>query len=628
MSFIAFVVVVNGFIPRVLPAKNPLGSTLLSSRGWIHDDYANDDFGHILGINDENHEPSRLQSITDLRLKEVYLSKAPVDVQGCGYDPTFFVSHEDLESGYKDFDNKYGGTLNLRDRMLSTQPKMAVAAEFKRASPSKGNINLKADAVEQCTQYAKVGAAVISVLTEYVHFKGTLTDMKNVRIATQKQAEEDGVQRPAILRKDFILDKYQILEARANGADTVLLIVAILGVEQLKDLTKFCREVGMEPLVEVHTDQEMEIALDCGARVIGVNNRNLHTFQLDLDTTGRIIKIAEKRGLEWRPPSLNGGREQDVVIAALSGITSREDVEQFTQEGVSCVLVGETLMKSADPQTTINQLIGVDVGEKGRADQSLVKVCGLTSAEDAEIALQAGAHMLGVIFAEGSPRRATVENAKEIVQAVQRYGERSEPLATTLQDKLQSVAADGEWFRKAQAMLRSVTLRKPLVVGVFQNQSPSDINRIVAETGIDLVQLHGDESASFCDQVAVPCLRVLHVPLTAKGGTTDLRALIEEAQSFRGKAVALVLDSRVPGTSGGGTGATFDWDVVKDLRGVPVILAGGLTTENVVEAIDIPGVLGVDVSSGVEVKGQPGKKDSALVKDFIEATRAGEGKQL
>jgi phosphoribosylanthranilate isomerase len=211
---------------------------------------------------------------------------------------------------------------------------------------------------------------------------------------------------------------------------------------------------------------------------------------------------------------------------------------------------------------------------------------------------------------------------------VQRYGERSEPLATKLQDKLQSVPADGEWFRKAQAMLRSVTLRKPLVVGVFQNQSPSDINRIVAETGIDLVQLHGDESASFCDQVAVPCLRVLHVPLTAKGGTTDLPALIEEAQSFCGKAVALVLDSRVPGTSGGGTGATFDWDVVKDLHGVPVILAGGLTTENVVEAIDIPGVLGVDVSSGVEVKGQPGKKDGALVKDFIEATRAGEGRQL
>ena len=95
---------------------------------------------------------------------------------------------------------------------------MAVAAEFKRASPSKGNINLKADAVEQCLQYAGVGAAVISVLTEYVHFKGSLTDMKNVRIATQQSAAVNRNERPAILRKDFILDRYQVLEARSHGA--------------------------------------------------------------------------------------------------------------------------------------------------------------------------------------------------------------------------------------------------------------------------------------------------------------------------------------------------------------------------------------------------------------------------
>ncbi len=327
---LAALVVVNGLLnPLSTVTISRSGSTLFDAGGWIHDDYADGDFAHILGIDDPDHEPSRLQSITDLRLKEVALSKAPVDVQGCGFDPTFFVSQEDLESSCKEFDKKYGSTLDLGARMLNTQPRMAIAAEFKRASPSKGDINLKADAVEQCTQYAKVGAAVISVLTEYVHFKGTLTDMKNVRIATQKQAEEDGMERPAILRKDFILDKYQILEARANGADTVLLIVAILGVEQLEDLIAFCREVGMEPLVEVHTDREMEIALDCDAKVIGVNNRNLHTFQLDLDTTGRIIKIAEKRGLEWRP---NSGKKQDVAIAALSGITSREDVLHLLAE--------------------------------------------------------------------------------------------------------------------------------------------------------------------------------------------------------------------------------------------------------------------------------------------------------
>ncbi len=139
MSLTALSAVCGFMNPSRISATSPSGSFLLDSRGWIHDDYANDDFGHILGIDDPNHEPSRLQRITELRLKEVSLSKAPVDVQGCGFDPTFFVSREDLESSYKEFDKKFGSTLNLWDRILSTQPRMAFAAEFKRASPSKGN---------------------------------------------------------------------------------------------------------------------------------------------------------------------------------------------------------------------------------------------------------------------------------------------------------------------------------------------------------------------------------------------------------------------------------------------------------------------------------------------------------
>ena len=623
---LAFMPVVTGFFSWSVASKTPrLDSLLAVPPSWLHGaEYPDDDYSHVLGIDNPKHEPSRLQSITELRLKEVELSKAPVDVQGCGFDPSFFISSEDLEDMVGDFDKKYGKTLNLWDRIMCTQPRMAVAAEFKRASPSKGDINLKASAVDQCSQYAKVGAAVISVLTEYVHFKGTLTDMKEVRIATQAQAEQDGVERPAILRKDFILDKYQILEARANGADTVLLIVAILGIEQLKDLIDFCRSLGIEPLVEVHTDREMEIALDCGSKVIGVNNRNLHTFQLDLDTTRRVIQVAEKKGFEWRPASTNDGKKQDIVIAALSGITSRNDVMQFAEDGVSCCLVGETLMKSADPKKTIESLVGTGSDSEGGARVvGLVKVCGLTSAVDAGVALQAGANMLGVIFAEASPRKATAAQAKEIVQAVQRYGEREAPLSGELSKNLQALPSQ-DWFKSTESMLRKLTLRKPLTVGVFQNQSPSEINAIVEETGIDVVQLHGDEPATFCDQVSVPCLRVLHVPLSKGIGeeAVDVDALVTDAKSFEGKAMALVLDSRIPGTSGGGTGATFDWEVVTKLGGVPVILAGGLTSSNVGDAVTIPGVLGVDVSSGVEIKDQAGKKDEALVKAFIEAAKA------
>lgn len=136
---------------------------------------------------------------------------------------------------------------------------MAIAAEFKKSSPSKGDINIDVDPVNQCLEYAKGGVSVISVLTEYTHFKGTLDDMRAVRLATQQWSSLNSVRRPAILRKDFILDKYQILEARANGADTVLLIVAVLGVQQLSDLIVFCRELGIEPLVEVHTKEEVDI---------------------------------------------------------------------------------------------------------------------------------------------------------------------------------------------------------------------------------------------------------------------------------------------------------------------------------------------------------------------------------
>ena len=121
--------------------------------------------------------------------------------------------------------------------------------------------------------------------------------MKSVRLATQKDL---GTNRPAILRKDFIFDRYQLLEARVNGADTVLLIVACLGVNQLKDLIQYSRKLKMEPLVEVHTQKEMEIAIACDAKVIGINNRNLHTFQLDLDTTKKALDIANNKGLTWQ----------------------------------------------------------------------------------------------------------------------------------------------------------------------------------------------------------------------------------------------------------------------------------------------------------------------------------------
>ncbi|CAE8715813.1 unnamed protein product, partial [Polarella glacialis] len=139
-------------------------------------------------------------------------------------------------------------------------------------------------------EYSKVGSSVLSVLTVPRGFKGSLEDLKSVRLRTQKWAEETGVRRPVCLRKDFLTDEYQVLEALAHGADTLLLMVSILPQTRLRALIACCREHGMEPLVEVVTLTELKVALAAGARILGVNNRNLHTFELDKGRTAEVTR--------------------------------------------------------------------------------------------------------------------------------------------------------------------------------------------------------------------------------------------------------------------------------------------------------------------------------------------------
>lgn len=227
---------------------------------------------------------------------------------------------------------------SLAARLRASAP-IAVMAEIKRASPSKGDIALDIDAAEQSASYARAGAAAISVLTEPHWFKGVLEDLRSVRARLEGLAGD----RPAVLRKEFIVDLYQVVEARVAGADALLLIVACLTDAELRDLMKFTSELGMEALVEVNSSGEMARALDAGATVVGVNNRNLHTFDVDLGTTGRVAK----------------GLPSGVLLAALSGISTREDVQRFQDAGAAAVLVGEALMRADDPAAKIAELRGL-----------------------------------------------------------------------------------------------------------------------------------------------------------------------------------------------------------------------------------------------------------------------------
>lgn len=225
---------------------------------------------------------------------------------------------------------------------LRVDAPMAVIAEVKRASPSKGDIAPGIDAGQQALAYAEAGAGGISVLTEPKWFKGTLQDMRDARNLVDALGES----RPGILRKDFVIDEYQVMEARAWGADTVLLIVACLNDATLRGLMEFARELGMEPLVEVNNASEMERALEAGATFIGINNRDLRDFSVDLGTTDRLASMVGK----------------GVLLAALSGISERADVERFQQAGAGAVLVGESLMRAADPAAKVRELRGESIG--------------------------------------------------------------------------------------------------------------------------------------------------------------------------------------------------------------------------------------------------------------------------
>ncbi len=238
----------------------------------------------------------------------------------------------------------------LRERLASSPPAigftarlrrdapMALIAEVKRASPSKGDIAPGIDAAAQALKYARGGAAGISVLTEPTWFKGTLDDMLRVRQAIDCM----GGDRPGVLCKDFIIDPYQLLEAAVYGADAALLIVACLDDASLRELIAECRALGMEPLVEVNNSEEAERAIAAGAALIGINNRDLRSFTVDLATTERLA----------------GTFPEHVLVAALSGISARADVERFQAAGASAVLVGEALMVAADPAEKIRDLLG------------------------------------------------------------------------------------------------------------------------------------------------------------------------------------------------------------------------------------------------------------------------------
>jgi indole-3-glycerol phosphate synthase / phosphoribosylanthranilate isomerase len=413
-------------------------------------------------------------------------------------------------------------------------------AEVKRASPSKGMLAPHLDPVELARTYEANGAAAISVLTEPHFFLGSPTYLTAIKQAVNIP----------VLRKDFIFDEYQVFEARAWGADAILLICAILDDDQLQHLLRVAHELHMQCLLEVHSAGEAQRAIAAGAAIIGVNSRDLTTFQLHPNLIRELRRLIPK----------------DRTVVAESGIHTTADARRLAHYDVQAMLVGESLVVSNDVPGQMRSLL------QGANEGVQVKICGLRTPQHLHAAIEAGSDMVGLIFYEPSPRYIEPDYVRELLDTIE-----NRPAA-------------------------------PDVVGVFVNKEADFINDIVEQVGLDFVQLHGSELPEFCQKIQRPVI---------KGLRLHSRDDIGLIRAYRETTWRILLDT--PSSQWGGSGQTHNWSLARAVaEEMPILLAGGLTPENVREAIFQVRPWGVDVSSGVETSGT---KDEEKIRAFIQEVR-------
>ena len=472
--------------------------------------------------------------------------------------------------------------ISFPSRLRDTPFSMSLMAEIKRASPSKGIISLDTYAPAQAREYAKAGASVISVLTEPDWFKGSLDDLRGVR-----QSLEGIKNRPAVLRKDFVFDEYQILEARLAGADTILLIVKMLDVKTLARLYEYSHSLGMEPLIEVNTPTEMETALKLGSEVIGVNNRNLHNFEVDLGTTSRLMDLAQS----------------STIVCALSGISGSGDVASYKQEGVKAVLVGEALMRAKNTSHFVQSLLGGSQLSVKTPIDIAVKICGTRTPQAARTAIQAGADFIGMILVPGRSRCVSNETAKEISEVVRTT---LKPANRSSKKAALNAGCSTGFYETAFNSLRKTD--RAQLVGVFLDASLSHILTQIEDLGLDVVQLHGSEPLEWSRVIPIPVFRRF-----APG---------EPGINVRGYHALPLLDS---GSGGSGKRLDLTWAKMAFARdeSFKVGLAGGLDPTNVATVLDNLSeyrsqILMLDVSSGVETSGS---QDLDKIVQFVQVVK-------
>ena len=436
-------------------------------------------------------------------------------------------------------------------------------AEVKRRSPSAGDLAAADDAVARARAYAAGGAAAISVLCEPHWFGGSVDDLRAVRAAVSVP----------VLAKEFVVDPRQLDLLRAAGADLVLLLAVLHPAKRLARLVAAARDLGLEPLVEAHDGRELDAALATGARLIGINNRDLRTLDVDPE---RAVRLRD---------AIPGDR----LAIAESGVRDADTVARWRASGFDAALVGEALMRSADPRAAAAAFVaaGRDPLDLAAADRApRVKVCGVTDAQGLIAAVRAGADAIGLNFAPGTPRELTLDEGAALARLAR------------------SAGAEG----------------RPEVVVVTADLPAERLAEVIAAVDPDAVQLNGDEPPSALAGVGRPVWKALRVR-----ADDDPDTVIREARAFLGAGAAGILLDAAGGPHPGGTGIRVGTDLASAVaREVPITLAGGLDPAVVGEALLAVPATGVDAASGTEHPRKPGerpRKDPVRVALLVKRAR-------
>ena len=444
--------------------------------------------------------------------------------------------------------------------------------EVKKASPSKGIIAEYFPYLEIAKEYEVAGAAAISVLTEPDFFKG---DKKYLQ-------EIAGTVKIPVLRKDFIIDEYQIYQAKVWGASAILLICACLDVPTLTKFRELADSLGLSSLVEAHDEKEVQMAIDCGARIIGVNNRNLKDFTVDVQNSVRLCNLVE----------------DDVIFVSESGLETPEDIQVLRDNNIGVALMGETFMRSPNKVEKLAYLYGPTYYTPK------IKMCGISKVETIPAIVDAKPDYMGLVFAP-SKRQVTVEQAKTLVDELHKqyekiYGEVTVPMNTdTAQD-----SQDSQEFVQGNSNFEKIK-----IVGVFVNETVENLLKIAEEVKLDVIQLHGDEDETFIQSLK-ECTNV------EVWKAVQVRSAADAEKWIDSSADMLLFDAYHKDERGG-TGEVFDWSSLDEFER-PFMLAGGMDSTNVARAIRTVRPYGIDISSGIETEGV---KDDEKIKAFTNIVR-------